>query len=701
MSRTDDARTVADPTEPPDFLADDPLLADLTAPQRQAVLHTEGPLLVLAAAGSGKTRVITRRVAHLIGCGIAPWSILALTFTNKAAGEMRARVESQLCQRGDERSMRGLTITTFHSLCARLLRRFAEEADLPGLRPDYTIYDADDQQALIKRVIKDLSLSTSNWPPGSVRSKIGSAKHRLLDSEAFAARAGDFYSKQIARIYSGYERALHAAGALDFDDLLMLTARMLSERESIRRSCRDRWDYLLIDEYQDTNHAQFMIASLLAGEARDTALETHAAGPNICVVGDPDQSIYGWRGADISNILDFEQAYPATRVITLGENFRSTGPILTVADTLIRHNKRRKHKDLFTSRDGGEPVRVVRCADERHEAEVVRQWLAGLHENGDLSWREMAVFYRTNALSRVVEDEMRLAGVPYIVARGTSFYQREEVRNALAYLRVVANRADDVSLARIIGVPPRGIGSTTFARVQALAAERGLSLFGALREASGGGVVSPRASKAIGTFVALIESFTGDGQLAGVEVDGSLARLVERVIRESGLEAMYARRAQIARVEAEKERPDNLAELVSSAAQFEADYDPDADPALFEPPDEPADSSARSGAPGGDSPDEVEQEGADAEPRPVPLLALLRAYLESVSLVADTDALDSDQGAVTLMTLHAAKGLEFSAVAMIGLEEACSPTSGRAIRRPRSRRSVGSASSGSRGPNTT
>lgn len=639
----------------------DRLLHDLTPPQREAVTRTEGPLLVLAAAGSGKTRVITRRIAHLIGCGVPAWSILALTFTNKAAGEMRERVADLLDPTGQEaRASRGLTVSTFHALCARLLRRYADLAAADGValgvRSDFTIYDSPDQAAAAKAAVLGLQLSTSNWPPRSVLGAISSAKNQLLDAEAFAARATDFYSRNLAKLYKAYQARLRAANAVDFDDLLVLTAKMLRESEAVREECRRRWHYLLIDEYQDTNHAQFVIASMLAGDGPEGG-----SGPNICVVGDPDQAIYSWRGADISNILEFEERYPGASVITLGENFRSTAPILASADALIRHNRRRKHKDLFTSREGGEPLTAVICRDERHEASLVADWLRshGQDEDGEGSrWRDMAVFYRTNALSRVMEDALRESGIPYVIARGTAFFDREEIKNGLAYLRVIANPADDVSLERIVNTPARGIGAASLGRIRDAAEGAGVTLWEGLRRAEGVAGLSPRAVIAVRGFVGLVEGWTGGGSFMGQEVSGSLADLVERVVRESGLEAMYARQAKTSKSETDAERLDNLAELVSSAAQFEQEYDPASDPFAF-----PGGGALEAGG------DPVE--GAEAPP----LLAMLRAYLERVSLVADADAVDPSQGSVTLMTLHAAKGLEFPVVAMIGLEEGLLPHS--------------------------
>ncbi len=621
----------------------DPLLADLTAPQREAVSHTEGPLLILAAAGSGKTRTLTRRMAYLVRAGIPPWSILALTFTNKAAAEMRSRVFSLLGggEDGSEsRLSRGLTVTTFHSLCARLLRRFAEA--VPGIKPDYTIYDTSDQSSLIKKVLENLNLGSTNWPPRSVLGAISNAKNQLMDAAAYAAQAGDFYSKTIAKIYTGYQAALHAANTVDFDDLLLLTAKVLKENQGVREECQRRWKYLMIDEYQDTNRAQFVISALLAGDA-----SSGGPGPNICVVGDPDQSIYAWRGADISNILDFERQYPGCRVITLGENFRSTAPILSVADTLIRKNVQRKHKDLFTRRPGGEAVQIVLCRDEQHEARLIVDWFKDLKGQGH-AWRDMAVFYRTNALSRVMEDALRTSSVPYVIARGTAFFEREEIKNALGYLRLIANPADSVSLARIINTPTRGIGDASLASAEVYAATAGLTMMGALDQADRIEGLSPRARGSIAKFLAMVNAWTGSGTFMGAGISVSLADLVERVIKESGLERMYEAQAKAGKSEADAERLDNLAELVSSAREFEQEFDVTADPA------------AEMGADG-------------AAPAAPPLLALLRAYLESISLVADADAVDPAQGAVMMMTLHAAKGLEFPAVALIGLEEGLLP----------------------------
>lgn len=659
----------------PDFLADDdlpsklgggdtapnPILDGLTEAQKSAVLHTEGPLLILAAAGSGKTRVITRRIAQIIEQGTPPWCILALTFTNKAAGEMRERVISQICgpQALEEGAppdprLRGLTITTFHSLCARLLRRYAERAELPGLKPDYTIYDSSDQMSAMKRVLKQMNLQSTNWPPRTVLSAISNAKNELMDAKAFEANAHDYYSKQIAKIYLNYEQVLRQAGAIDFDDLLLFTVKLLETHEDIRAELTSRWRYLMIDEYQDTNSVQFRITSLLAAPPPPMpGMEDAPTQPNICVVGDPDQAIYGWRGADISNILDFEEHFPGARAILLGENFRSTAAILQAADTLIKKNEHRRDKPLYTSKEGGEPITVVRCNNERHEAELVADWFRKLHDEDNIAWRDMAVFYRINAFSRVMEDAMRQYGIPYKIARGTAFFEREEVKNAIAYLRVVANPDDTVSLLRVINTPTRGIGKTTLDVIQGAAVRANISLWQGLTRAKELGL-NPRALASIDKFVTMVNDWTGGGSFMGATVSNTLHELVERVITESTLEAHYTKQAKASGSESDEERLDNLSELVTSARDFEREYDPADDPAAFTDPE-----SAQSGQIG-----EVPE-----------LLAMLRAYLESIALVADADAVDSSTGTVTLMTLHASKGLEFPAVAMIGLEEGSLPHS--------------------------
>lgn len=678
--------------EQPEDPAEDvsnPLLEDLTEPQRRAVTTTEGPLLILAAAGSGKTRVITRRIAYLLELGIPPWQVLAVTFTNKAAGEMRERVASLVADhpRG-ERVLRGLTISTFHSLCARLLRRYAPMAEGLagfGVGPDYTIYDSSDQLALVKQVIKSMGLESSQWPPRQVLGVISNAKNQMLDAAAFGQTAGDFYERSVAKIYEKYQSGLRSANAVDFDDLLLLTVRLLREVEPARREVQERWRYLMIDEYQDTNTVQFVLSTLVCGSEEGRA-------PNVCVVGDPDQSIYGWRGADISNILDFEKRYPGAALIALGRNFRSTAPILAAADHLIRHNKQRKHKDLYTRLEGGEPPAVVLCQDEHHEARLVVDWFRALASGdeslggdgaGDVAWKDMAVFYRNNALSRVMEDALRGSGVPYVIARGTAFYERAEVKDALAYLRVVANRADDVSLRRILNKPARKIGKTTQDALEAWAQSRGVPLFEACARAEEAPDVSPAAAKAVGAFVRMVDEWTGSGSFMGADVPSSLSGLVSRVVSESGLEKHYKKVDEKAGEGSDEDRVANLQELVSSASEFELEYDVDSDVGLGPGASELAERAEREetmeemlaaaeAEASGEGPSVPDAAASDDRPAP-PLLAMVRAYLESVALVADADKVDPARGAVTLMTLHAAKGLEFPAVAMIGLEEGLLP----------------------------
>lgn len=656
----------------------DPLLADLTPSQRAAVTHARGPLLVLAGPGSGKTRVITRRIAYLLREGVAPWRVLALTFTNKAAGEMRHRV-SELLGGADSPARRGLTVTTFHALCVRLLRRYAEPSGLTaaGLLPaHFTVYDADDQARLMKRILADLQISGSNFPVRSMLAGISDAKNRLIDEERYAAEAGDFFARQLARVYRAYQRALRQAGAADFDDLLLLTERMLRQSEGVRAEIRRRFRYLLVDEYQDTNRAQFEIARLIAGgpdepvprdpdDPFDSAPTDDAVpGPNICVVGDPDQSIYGWRGADLSNILQFERHYPGCRTIALGENFRSREPILAAADRLIRRNRLRRHKPLVSTRRGGAVVECVLCRDEHHEARLVLEWIERLVHDGAgpgtpaLTYKDFAVLYRTNALSRVMEDTLRNAGVPYTIVRGTAFYDREEIRHALAYLRLLVNPADEVSLQRIVNVPARGISDATFERVSRAASDAGVPVFDLMRRPDALSILQPRARRAVEQFVAMVDRWRAWLEAPRAEEDEGaldLRGLVERVLTESGLVEVY-RRAQ------DTERLENLDELISSVAEFQEDA---AGGGLIqEPPVEP-------GGPGEDPfgpvPDGPVGAGGPS------LGDLLAAYLERVALVADTDAIDPSRGAVTLMTLHAAKGLEYRAVAVIGLEEGMLP----------------------------
>ncbi len=616
----------------------------LTEVQQQAVTHLDGPLLVLAGPGSGKTTVVTHRIAHLVQQGIPPWHILALTFTNKAAGEMRERIETLLPD--EQHHQRGLTVCTFHSFCARLLRRYAEFADLS---PQYTIYDAADQRDAIKKSLSSVELNSKNWTPASIGGAISNAKNQLLDAEAYAAQAGDFYTRTIAKVYTAYQNLLHQNNALDFDDLLLISAKLLSQQDEVCHELRMRYQYLLVDEYQDTNHTQFIIAHMLAAEHQ-----------NICVVGDPDQSIYGWRGADIRNILEFEEHFPKAKVIALGENFRSTSYILQVADEIIQHNQLRKHKELFTNLGEGEKPQMVTCVDEHHEAEMIIDEFRRRHENDSIAWKDMAVLYRINALSRVLENVFRQEGIPYVIARGTAFYERKEIKDALAYLRFLANPQDNLTLNRIINVPTRGIGKTSWNRVEVNAQRNQMSMWQAMLQAGRIDGLSPRAIKALTAFSkmvshwhSILETSDSKPQEDPVIHAGQFADLVERVIRESGLEGMHQQQKN----EEDQQRLANLAELVSAAAEFSYPFQ-----------DELAEMNSDTPL-AEQSVDNPEKMQANLPP----LRMQLQAYLESVALVSDADAIDPSLGAVTLMTLHAAKGLEYEVIAMAGMEEGLLP----------------------------
>jgi len=568
------------------------LLSDLNEPQRRAVTHRDGPLLVLAGAGSGKTRVITRRVANLIHQGVPPWQVLAITFTNKAAGEMRQRVERLEVPPG-------ATICTFHSLCARLLREFALEA---GISANYVVYDRDDQLRIVKEAMERLDLKTARLSPAAVHATISNAKNELKTPQAFSEQAGDFYSRNVAAIYQAYEELLAGNNALDFDDLLLRMAFLLRDRPEIRRALSQRYRYILIDEYQDTNHAQYVIAHGIALDHE-----------NIAVTGDPDQSIYAWRGADINNILEFEADYPNATVVRLEENYRSTKPILAAASRLIAHNRRRKDKALWTRREGGGDVRVVFVDDEHAEAErVARQIAQRRQAGGDLGG--VAVFYRVNALSRVLEEALLKAGIAYRVARGVEFYNRKEIKDVLAYLRLLVNQQDDLSCRRVINTPARGIGSTTLRRLEETAAAGGLSLLAACRQPQEAKLgLAP--AKRVRAFAELIDGLSGD-------LDKPVASLIEDVLTRSGLGDSL-----VGADEQDRQARANVDELITAATEFDA-----------------------SGEGGG-----------------------LTEWLHQISLVSEVDRLEGAGGAVTLMTLHAAKGLEFPVVFLIGCEEGLLP----------------------------
>jgi len=588
----------------------------LTEAQQEAVAHVHGPLLVLAGPGSGKTTVVTQRIANMIASGIAPWNILALTFTNKAAQEMRDRVHTLL----EEKSLqvRGLTVSTFHAFCARVLREWGDR--IIGTT-SFTIYDTSDQRSAVKAAIRACELNDSNWKPASVLAAISAAKNKLIDVDTFQEEASDFYSKSIAKIYRAYENILRGNDAVDFDDLLLKTAQLLFGDEEVRHRLQERYQYLMIDEYQDTNHTQFVIADSISKNHR-----------NICVVGDPDQSIYAWRGADIANILDFEEQYSDATIVPLGRNFRSTGHIVNTSALLIEHNNQRKEKKLYTELHEGNMPTVLSLEGEHEEAEAIVREVVKLREE-EVLLKEMAVLYRVNALSRVLEDAFRNEGVPYVVARGTAFYARQEIKQALSYLRLLVNPRDDIAFVRIINTPTRGIGATSISRLEQLARNHGLPMLEAISLVSKEQGFTARSVTSMKKFAATFEQWQIDGRSdESLTAAGSLADLVERVVRESGLEEFYTKHAG----EDDLERLQNLEELVSAAADFE------------------------------------ERTESEEEAPPTPL-HLLFSFLEHVTLVSDADAVDPKNGAVTLMTLHAAKGLEFDFVAIAGLEEGVLP----------------------------
>lgn len=587
------------------------LLEDLTEAQQEAVRHVDGPLLIIAGAGSGKTRVITRRVGYLAGMGIVPASILAITFTNKAAGEMKSRVEA-LGVTGD-RKIRDFgrldqpwpLICTFHSLCLRILRHYA---DVAGLGSNFSIFDAGDQNKLIKEAMKLLEIPSTNFQPAAVHGTISNAKNHLLSPEQYAQGAKDFYHKTVGRVYAKYQQLLKTNNALDFDDLLLRTAQAFRDHPQVLKELQERFQYILIDEYQDTNHAQYIIAHALAQRGR-----------NICVVGDPDQSIYRWRGADLRNILEFEKDYPDAKVVKLEQNYRSTKTILQAASELISHNRQRKDKRLWTENQKGQKVEVWLCQDEHDEARLVAGRFKELHDREGIQWNQMAVFYRINALSRVMEDAFRRANMPYVMARGVEFYNRKVIKDVLAYLRVIANSADEVSLTRIVNTPPRGIGDSSVKLMQAHSVGEGISLWEAMERADQITGLSTRAIKSTRMFVGMVNGWRKMAQ------QGAVRAVMEDVIKRGGIEASMGR--------ADREEGDdplaNVNELISAAAEYEAE-----------------------------------------NPQ-----GTLQDYLSMISLVSDADHMKGAGGAITMMTLHAAKGLEFPAVAMIGLEEGVLPHS--------------------------
>ncbi len=574
------------------------VLEGLNPAQREAVLHTDGPLLVLAGAGSGKTRVIAHRIAYLIARGVDPRRILAVTFTNKAAGEMAQRVQALLAGRG----VRAPFVATFHAACVRILRAEIQHLGYPR---EFLIYDEDDRASLVRELCREHGLDDRVWPPAAVISRISRAKNQLQDAEMLKAAARSPREGELARLFARYEARLRQAGAVDFDDLLVLTVRLWEQHPEVLGYYRNLWRYVLVDEYQDTNAAQYRLLRLL----------TSGHG-NLCVVGDPDQSIYRFRGADLRNILDFEHDFPECRVVRLEQNYRSTGQILEIADTVIAHNEARKEKRLWTENERGEPARLFRARDEVEEAAWVARTVAGLRAEGT-RLDEIAVFYRTNAQSRVLEDAFRTAGLAYHIVGSVRFYERKEVKDALAYLRLALNPNDDVAFARAVAVPPRGVGKGTLARLAEIAEREAVSLLVAATLPAAGGL-GAKPSRALREFATVRE------RVAGLLAEARpLAERVSAAVDAAGLREAL-RRERTAEAES---RLENLDELCVAAAEFEA------------------------------------REGRGE----------LAAFLDSVALIADVDELSEPRAAVTLMTLHSAKGLEFPVVFLTGLEEGVFP----------------------------
>jgi DNA helicase-2/ATP-dependent DNA helicase PcrA len=578
-----------------------PLLDDLNDIQRQAVLTTEGPVLIVAGAGSGKTRALTYRIAYLVReRDVPPQEILAITFTNKAAREMAERAE-RLVGSG---AVRGMWILTFHSMCARLLRREHHHLGVPS---SFTIWDDGDTERLISSVIRDLDIDPRRFPPKAMAAAIGKAKDRVLDPDGLAQIASNFYEEMVAKVYRAYEERKRAAGALDFDDLITEAVRLFRDHPDVLRYYQERFRYLLVDEYQDTSRAQYELVNLLASRYR-----------NICVVGDADQGVYSWRGATIQNILDFERDYPDANVFLMEQNYRSTANILTAANALIAHNAQRKPKNLWTEAETGERVVVFKASDEHEEALFVATEIDRLRNEEGYRASDVAVFYRTNAMSRVVEDVFVRVGMPYKVFGGVRFYQRREIKDVLAYLQLLVNPQDVISFRRAVNTPKRGIGDATVAAIEAFARDEEIDVIEACRRVDEITLLQTRAKGAVAGFnqiMAAIRTAYEDG--AGP------ARMIEAAFTESG----YLMELETERTIEAEGRIDNLRELAGVAMETVA-RDPDAD---------------------------------------------LASFLELISLVGEQDDYEEEDSTVTLMTLHIAKGLEFPVVFIVGMEDGVFP----------------------------
>ena len=678
----------------------------LNSAQREAVLTTEGPLLVLAGAGSGKTRVLTFRIAHMLGdLGVKPWQILAITFTNKAAAEMRERLAALIPS-----GTRGMWVCTFHAMCVRMLR---EDADLLGYTGQFTIYDDDDSKRMVRDIMQALGIEQKQFPINMIRSKISSAKNAMIGPEDMLKSADSPNDKKAAQVYLELERRLRAANAMDFDDLLVRTLELLRTRPEVLDKYQERFRYISVDEYQDTNHVQYEIANLLAAKYQ-----------NLMVVGDDDQSIYSWRGADITNILDFEKDFKNCKTVKLEQNYRSTGHILSAANAVVRHNSQRKDKRLFTAEGDGEKIQAFQASDERDEG----RWIAGeiekLHAKGT-SYDDIAVFYRTNAQSRILEDMFLRAGVPYKIVGGTRFFDRAEIRDVMAYLKMIVNPADDMSVKRVINTPRRGIGSTSIQKIEQLACDNRCSFFQACEIATAEtGMFSAKVRNGLSSFVALVRE--------GRRMDGELKDVVEMIVDKTGL--LQAFRAE-GTMESES-RAENIQEFLGVAAEFEETHEDIegtlesleelraagvADvPASAEP--EPVVVSAPAPEPGPSAPvssfealvgarDAAGSNPLDslaapalspqdalaaatagnayAAPTELPAGAVhadeiertygpltckaLPALMEWLALRSDLDSLAGETHAITMMTIHSAKGLEFPAVFVAGMEEGIFP----------------------------
>lgn len=579
------------------------LFQGLNKEQAEAVSTINGPMLILAGAGSGKTKVLTCRVAYLLQQGVRPYRILAITFTNKAAAEMRERVDKMAGS-----AAKDVWLFTFHAFCARILRFDIDK--LGDYSNNFAIYDTTDTKNLIKQILKEMNLDEKRFPPASIISQISNAKNKLQTPEAYWREASDFFSQQVAKIYVAYQEKLRANNAVDFDDLLLLTLQLLQSNAEVREKYQNKFDYLMVDEYQDTNHAQYLLTKVLAGKHK-----------NICVVGDADQSIYGWRGADIQNILDFEKDYPDAKLVKLEQNYRSTEVILDAANAVIKNNSGRKPKNLWTDKGTGTKITYFRAIDERDEARFVIEQMQELQTKENAKLGDMAVLYRTNTQSRVFEEMLIKSGISYSIVGGTKFYERKEIKDIISYMRLIYNPNDSLSLLRVINVPRRGIGDATLGRLQAYASENNETLFNVISNAS---VVPGLSSRFVGKLDELAAVLF---ELMGDATDLPVKQFITNVMNKTG----YLEELENSRSAQDQSRIENLKELLSVAEDFE-------------------DKARRN----------------NEEPT-------LENFLADVALVADIDDADLEDDSVTLMTLHSAKGLEFPTVFLVGMEEGIFP----------------------------